>query len=314
MASPVIVFGPTGQVGSAVARVAGERGAEVWLAMRTTSKSIPDLTKEEEKKGNFHRVQADLQDPATVAQAVTTSGAKRAFIYLVHGAEDHLQGAITAMKQAGIEFVVFLSSFTILVDRALRDIPSSDLLAYMHGQIEANLEDAFGPGGYVAVRPGCFMTNLLSEKAGIAANRVKLYGGTFEQDNIHPSDIGRAIGNILVSGPRHGHKNVVYLYGPEVLSLHQAVARIGKALGKDDLSITPIGPTEGYDNYIKLGMPPPYAKFMVDCLSTAGPDKGNGERFPNYEEGVRNVELYAGKPATTLEEWVKDNRGLFAGQ
>ncbi|KAK8079427.1 hypothetical protein PG997_007245, partial [Apiospora hydei] len=293
MASKVIVFGPTGQVGSAVARTAAECGAEVWLAMRTTSKSIPGLSKEQEAKGPFHRVQADLQDPATVTEAVKKSGAKRAFIYLVHGAQDHLQGAITAMKAAGVEFVVFLSSFTIL--------------------IEANLDDAFGPGGYVAVRPGCFMTNLLSEKAGIAAGHVELYGGSFEQDNIHPSDVGRVIGNILVSGPRHGHKNIVYLYGPEVRSLHESVARIGEALGKADLTITPVGPTEGYDNYIKLGMPPPYAQFMVDCLSTAGPDKGDGSRFPNYEEGVRNVQLYAGKPATTLEDWVTENKAIFAG-
>lgn len=48
------------------------------------------------------------------------------------------------------------------------------------------------------MRPGCFITNLLSEKNGIAANEVKLYGDTFEQDNITPSDVGRVIGSILV--------------------------------------------------------------------------------------------------------------------
>ncbi|RMZ81320.1 hypothetical protein DV737_g2603, partial [Chaetothyriales sp. CBS 132003] len=307
--APVIVFGPTGQVGSVAALTAAEHGAKVWLAMRDINKSIPGLTKDLEKAGGFERIQADLQVPETVNQAVKTSGAKRAFIYLVHGSSDHQKGAITAMKEAGIEFVVFLSSFTIPTNQGLRDIASSDLIPYAHAQAEANLDDIFGPENYVAVRPGCFITNLLSEKKGIAANEVKLYGGTFEHDNIAPSDIGKAIGNILVSGPRNGQKKV-YLYGPEIRSIYDSIAKIGQVLGKD-LAITSIGLKERYDSYIALGMPPMVAKYMVETLSTKGPDKGNGERFPNYEEGVSNVKLYTGKPATTFEDWVKENKAMF---
>lgn len=305
----VIVFGPTGQVGSVAARTAAEYGANVWLAMRDTNKSIPGLSKDLEKSGGFYRIQADLQEPETVSQAVKTSSAKRAFIYLVHGASDHLKSAIEAMKAAGIEFVVFLSSFTISTNQRLREIASSDLIPHVHAQVEANLDDIFGPDNYVAVRPGCFITNLLSEKNGIALDKVKLYGGTFEQDNIAPSDIGRVIGNILVSGPRNGQKKV-YLYGPEILSIHDSIAKVGKVLGKD-LAITTLGPEEGYDNYIGLGMPPTYAKYMVETLSSRGPDKGNGERFPNYEEGVSNVRLYTGKLATSLEDWVTENKAIF---
>jgi nucleoside-diphosphate-sugar epimerase len=306
----VIIFGPTGQVGSVAARTAAELGAKVWLAMRDTKKSIPGLSEDMEKSGNVQRVQADLQDPETVSQAVKTSGAKRAFIYLVHGASDHLKGTIAAMKDAGIEFVVFLSSFTILTDKNLRDIPSSDILPHVHAQIEANLEDTFGLENYVAIRPGCFITNLLSEKNGIVANKVEMYGGDFEQDNVVPSDIGKVVGNVLVSGPRDGQKKV-YVYGPEVLSIHDSIAKIGKTLGKD-LSITALGSKEGYERYLSFGMPDAYAKYMTETLSTKGPDKGNGERFPNYKEGVNNVKLYTGKSGTTLEEWVKDNKAIFA--
>lgn len=305
----VIVFGPTGQVGSAVSRTAAEKGAEVWLAMRDTNKTIPGLAEDVEKNGRVHRIQADLLDPESVTHAVKTSGAKRAFLYLVHGAPDHLKGSIAAMKSAGIEFVVFLSSFTIYINQALRDIEQSDLLAHMHGQVEANLEDTFGPEHYVAVRSGCFITNLLSEKKGITQGKVELYGGDFEQDNIVPRDLGNVIGNILVSGSRDGQK-IVYAYGPEILTIHDSIAKIGTALGKD-LSITPLGPKEGYEKYVNNGMPGLYAKFMVDTLAGKGPDKGNGERFPYYEEGVRNVEVYTGKPGTTLENWVKENKVIF---
>ncbi|KAK6069960.1 hypothetical protein SCUP234_10375 [Seiridium cupressi] len=310
MTSSVIVFGPTGQVGSIVAQTAAEQGAHVWLAMRDPTRNIRGIAKDQEEAAGFRRIQADLQKPETVTQAVITSGAKRAFIYLVHGAPDHLQGAIAAMKAAGIEFVVFLSSFTILTNQPLRDINPSELLAYVHGQVEANLHDTFGPGHYTAVRSGCFATNLLSEKSGIVASNVKLYGGTFEQDNIVPSDIGKVIGSILVSGPRNGQKNVIYLYGPKIQSIHESIVTIGEVLGKD-LSITTLGPKEGYDNYISHGMPAQYADFMVKTLSTKGPDKGHGERFPRYKEGASNVELYTSKPATTLEDWVKENKALF---
>lgn len=305
----VIIFGPTGQVGSAAARTAGELGAKVWLAMRDTSKSIPGLTKESEAAGDYHRIQADLEKPETVSQAIKTSGAKRAFIYLVHHASDHLHGTITAMKEAGVEFVVFLSSFTIPANKGFREIPSADLIPYVHAQVEANLDDVFGSDHYVAVRPGCFVTNLLWDKAGIVANDVKLYGAEFSQDNIVPSDIGSVIGNIIVSGPKNGQKKV-YLYGPEILSWYDSIVKIGKVLQKD-LKVTVVGPKEGYDKFISVGMPPVFADYMVKTMGTKGTDKGNGERFLNYEEGVSNVTLYTGQKPTSLEEWVTQNKAIF---
>ncbi|EUC46835.1 hypothetical protein COCMIDRAFT_4123 [Bipolaris oryzae ATCC 44560] len=302
----VIIFGPTGQVGSAAARTAGDLGAKVWLAMRDTSKSIPGLTKE--SAGDFHRIQADLNKPQTVSQAIRTSGAKRAFIYLIHHEYEHLHDAITAMKNEGVEFIVFLSSFTIYTNQALRAISPHDLLPFVHAQVEASLEELFGPDKYVAVRPGCFATNLLSTRDGILANDVRLYGAEFEQDNIVPSDIGSVIGNIIVSGSK-GQK-IVYLYGPEVLSIRDSVARIGSVLQKD-LKIATLCPEEAYQKYIKRGMPPSFAEYMVKTLGTKGPDKGDGKRFPHYEEGVRNMALYTGRPPMSLEEWVRQNKTIF---
>ena len=53
---PVIVFGPTGQVGSVAALTASTLGTTVWLAMRNTSKPIPSLSQLAEKEGRFQRV------------------------------------------------------------------------------------------------------------------------------------------------------------------------------------------------------------------------------------------------------------------
>ena len=140
---------------------------------------------------------------------------------------------------------------------------------------------------------------------------MRQYGGVFEQDNICPGDIGRVSGNILVSGPRNGHRKV-YIYGPEILSLHDSVVRIGKTLERD-VEVEAIGTEEAWNNYISSGLPEPYAKYLIRVLGTKGPDKGFGERFPQYHEGVNNVKLYTGRPSTSFEDWVKENEALFIG-
>ena len=305
----VIVFGPTGQVGSVTALTAAEQGAQVWLAMRDTTKAIPGLKKDMEAAGNFHRVQADLQEPETVSHAVKTSGAKRAFIYYLHGSFDHMRAVLEALKSAGVDFVVFLSSFTIHLDKKLRDIAADDIIPYVHAQAEANLDDVFGSDHYVALRAGAFATNLMHERKGIAAGQVSLYGGEFQQDNISPSDIGRVSGHVLVSGPRNGQQKV-YIYGPEILSLRDSVVRIGKILDKD-IKVTALSREEVWNNYIASGLPESYAKHLIETLGTKGPDKGHGERFPNYDEGVNNVKLYTGRPSTSFEDWVRENKAEF---
>ena len=129
----VIVFGPTGGVGSVVAIAAHENGAKVVLAMRDTSKSIPGLSSEHESSGSYERVQADLLNAESVSNAVRSTSAKSAFIYLAHGAPDHMRKTIEALKDGGIEFVVFLSSFT--VDGKLEDIPQTEIISWMHAGV-----------------------------------------------------------------------------------------------------------------------------------------------------------------------------------
>ncbi|RAR07918.1 ubiquitin-conjugating enzyme E2 6 [Stemphylium lycopersici] len=199
--------------------------AKVWLAMLDTTKSIPSLTKEAGGVGDDHRVAADLEKPETVTQAIKISGAKRAFIYLVHHASDHLHGA------------------------------------------------------------------------------------EFEQDNIAPSDVGRTACNVIVSGAKNGQK-IMYLYGPEMLSLHESIVRIGKAPHKD-VKITNLGPEEMYKGHLGFGMLSSFVDYMVKNMGIKGPDNGNGEQFPYYEERVRNVSLYTGKPPRRLEAWVRLNKAVF---
>jgi uncharacterized protein YbjT (DUF2867 family) len=303
--SSVIVFGPTGGVASVAALTAREHGAKVFLAMRDTQKQIPGLSTKQEQEGGFERIQADLTNPDSVAAAVKASGAKRAFTYLAHGTSDHMRATLTAMKSAGIEFVVFLSSYTIAGEA--KDVAPAEVIAYLHAQVELVLDEIFGPEQYVALRPGNFITNLLRFKKGIDAGEVKIWAPDFQFDCITPGDMGRVGGTILVHGPKNGQKKV-YLYGPRLIPQGDAIKTIGKIIGKD-VKLTMINEEEAVEQFLASGVPKPFAEYMVQHAASASIKLADRAC---YEIGQENVELYTGKPATKFEDWVEANKGLFS--
>lgn len=306
----VIVFGPTGNIASVAAKTAQEEGAKVYLAMRDPTKSIQGLSADEEKAGGFERVKADMTQPDTVTAAIKETGAKSAFFYVAHGMPDHMKSTLQALKNAGVEFVVFLSSFTI-ADRPLQDIEASDIIPYIHAQVEINLEEVYGPDAYVAVRPGAFATNTLFWKSGIAAGEVKVHAPDGLFDYITPNDMGVVSGKILAKGKQDGEK-IVYLFGPEMVSQRQAALTIGKALGKE-IKVTALDQEGSIQMYMTGGrMPPVVAKYLTERLGDL--EKGLDSRavHPAYKKGVENIPEYAGRPSTTFEEWAKNNTQLFA--
>lgn len=301
----VIIFGPTGSVASVAARTAQENGAKVFLAMRDIQKPIPGLSAEQERKGGFERIQADMTSPDSVAAAVNISGTKRAFTYLAHGTSDHMRATLTALKSAGIEFVVFLSSYTIAGEP--RDVPLSEVIPYVHAQVKISLDEIFGPDNYVALRPGGFATNLLRFKQGIEAGEVKLYAPGFKFDCITPIDMGRVGGTILVQGPRNGQRKV-YLYGPQVIAQGDAIVVIGKIIGKD-IKVTALCEQEALDQYTQAGIPKPMAEYMV---RKSGSTSNELADRACYDIGVENVQLYTGESSMGFKEWVEANKGLFS--
>lgn len=304
----VIVFGPTGNNGSVAAQTAHQNGAKVWLAMRDPSKAIPGLTPAAEKAGNYSRVQADLSKPDTVAAAVKTAGATRAFIYVAQGTPDYMKGTAEALKAAGVEFVVLLSSSTI-GHTPHADVPPSEFIPYTHARLEVTLDEVYGPDGYVAVRPGGFATNLLRQREGIRAGEVKMYGPGFKIDCITPVDLGGVIGTILAEGPRDGQRKV-FVYGPQILSQKQGLEIIGEVLGKE-VKVSGIVAEEALAQYLAKGAPKPMAEYMIRSLGDTDPELEDGSWLAHYKEGMENVKKYTGKPPTGFREWVEANSELF---
>lgn len=319
MSNPnVIIFGPTGSIGSTAARVANEQGAKVFLAMRDISKSIPGLSSDQEREGGFERIQADLMDAESVKAAVAKSEAKHAFIYLLFGAKDGMRPIIEALKSSGIEFVVFLSSSSVTSQSVgkdgLKSVPPSDFIAFSHAQVEINLENIFGKGGYVAVRPSYFSSNTLQWRSMVRAGEVKLVGPNVTFDYIAPSDISRVCAGFLVRGAKTPDgspvPSFVTLCGPKMLSQKEVVAAIGKAIGKE-LAIKSVGEEEGVEVFKANGIPENIARDLVQKLISRSEsnDRLYGEDL--YAEAAANVEKYSGQSSTELAQWALENKEQF---
>ena len=313
--SKTIIFGPTGHVGSATARAAQQHGAKVFLAMRNPEKRIPHLSVEQEQAAGFERIQADLTKPDTIRAAVTKTGAKHAFIYTVFSTADNMRSSIEALKSAGIEFVVLLSSIAIQSESIddLKSIPPSNFVAYAHAQVEINLAEIFGHGGFVAVRPGYFASNSMQWKTMIEAGEVKILYPDAKFDWISPEDIGRVCGVLAAGGSEVAREqNAISLYGPELISLRDAVAIMGSVFGKD-IKVTELNEQDGLEAMKVSGIPEPVAKHLVKVLRTKMGLEESDELSVDQanEEAGDNILKYSGNMPTRFEQWTAENKHEF---
>jgi len=297
----VIVFGPTGAVGGAAALEASKRGAKVWLAMRDTNKAIDGITSEQERDGKFIRVKADLSDPETVKQAVQLSGAKAAYVYLIL-VPGGIKGALKAMKEAGIEYVVFLSSFTVKKGAAIREIHPEALIPYVHAQGEVALEDI--SMAHTALRPGYFASNPFKMGMDDSKTPCEIYAyvdGKNTVDNIVPNDIGRVAGAVLVERPSTTSKEAIYLYGLTLMTELEMCNTI-KDLFPKEVKVIQQTPEEWAERMKAKGVPP----LVVQDLVEAQKDQ-HGELYSGLipQEGAANIRKYSGYEPTSFEDFVK---------
>jgi uncharacterized protein YbjT (DUF2867 family) len=293
----VLIFGATGDVGSSAALQAHKQKAKVFLAVRDVKKSISNLN------GIFlEKVQADLTKPETIKAAVNQTGAQTAFIYAVFGTDDGMRPTLLALKQAGVESVVLLSSFTI--EGSPRQVRPADFIAWHHAQVEIALEDIFGIENFTAIRPVYFASNIFQQKSGIIKGLVEIPNPEAEFDWISPSDVGRVCGNILVHGTA---QHVVPLVGAEQMALKDAVAVISETLGIK-IETKKIEADQALQNILKIGVPPPVATWMInDVMHNASA----AFHATHYEEAVGNIIKYTGQHPVKFQQWVEENRNMF---
>lgn len=295
----VIIFGPTGAVGRSAAQEASSRGAKVWLAMRDTSKPIPGL---DESKGSFSRIQADLTDTASITKAVQESKAKAAFFYLIHGAKDGMKSAVSTMKDAGIEYAVFLSSFTLHPEKELSSYKPEEFIPYLHARVELSLEEA--SLAHTALRPGYFAYNLFNnfmDRKSEPWTVTALDGEKNLGDCIVPSDIGRVGGAVLVNRPSEKEKERIYIYGPKKLDLKEQVDVVKKVTGKEIKMV--YQDEDAYKNtLLGKGFPPGIVNYFLKVTK----DGSDADRFPEYDTAKSNVKDYSGHESTSFDDFVQE--------
>lgn len=256
--------------------------------------------------------------PADVSRVVHETGAQAAFIYAVRS-NDSMRGAITALRDAGIQHIVFLSTSQVktagTIKGDIRSISRDHFIPWQHAQVEVGLEELGIP--HTALRAGFFASNPLRIYLDRSAEpkQVNLLAPGILHDPIDPADIGRAAGALLVN-PRidtidnqtaNGstpYKDVVYLNGPALLSQTEQWDIINHELakvGKPPVKLNHITVEQYLNNLAALHVPEEVAKSLAKSMVETRAIYS----AEDYEKSRGNVELLTGRKATSFEDFVK---------
>nr|GAT46436.1 predicted protein [Mycena chlorophos] len=309
----VLVFGPTGDVGGLVALEAHNRGAKVWLAMRDITKPIPAIPTDVEKTGNFVRVQADLSDAASVARAVAESGVKAVYMYIVHGGADFGRAALQVMRDNGVEYVVFLSSYSVKGEgNALRALPPTNWIPYEHAQVEITIEDIGFPY-FTTLRPAWFASNYFRTGLDRSAKPPKaiLIAGYEDKrlfDNVTPEDVGAVGGAVLVERPSD-RKETIWICGPDTCSPKEGWELVKKVTGRTDIETILVPAEQFIAATVAKGIP----QVLVDSLlSSYERWQGGYEAEPEFKVGMANIAKYAGRAPMTFVQYLEAHKAEWA--
>ncbi|KAF9875124.1 family ergot alkaloid biosynthesis protein [Colletotrichum karsti] len=297
-ASIVIIFGAAGAIGRAAAIEANARGCRVFLAMRDTKKPIPGLSRELEEKSSFTRIQADLLDPNSIRNAISNSGATIAFTYAVHTAQDAMRSAFGAMKEAGIQRVVFLSSYTVYPDVETA-IAGTRPIASLHGRAEKSLVESGLP--HTILRPMFFSSNISGDAEDVKNGEVYVLRPGSISDYIAPEDIGYVAGATLAE--QTTESRIIPLCGPELLSQREAWNIVSQELGRE-IKVKEVDEAEFL---ARQKVPPPLARNLADYW-LEGED--TSVRYPSelYKEASGNIQKYTGREPTKFAAWIKAHK------
>ena len=233
-------------------------------------------------------MKSDLRDPLSYPTLFTS--VERVFFYAPHQGSTPVTEMMQAMKSAGVQRVVFLSS------KWVQDWPE-ELFARMH----APLEEAVKTAGlsYTFLRPGNFSSNVFMHWMGEvrATGAVSLVRPNAQSAPIAPEDIA-AVGvtalmtdELLNASPP--------LTGPRSMSQQEQIDVRNEA--RESAGKVPIRAqlksAEDWKTAAIQHMPAVVADALLRMW----------ENTDGKPERVQNTERLTGKPATTFEAWVEKN-------
>jgi uncharacterized protein YbjT (DUF2867 family) len=257
MAERYVVFGATGHVGGIVAARLLEAGKRVKAVARTAEK-LKALA------GRGAEVAAgSVDDPAFVRR--TLEGAEAAFVLLppnfapgIRAFQDRTAAVLgDALEAARVPYSLSLSS--IGADQPAGNGP----IAGLH-VLEQRL-DRIPNHSPLHLRPGYFFENHLGsigmiKSMGLVGSALR---GELKMAQIASKDIGEAAARRLRALDWKG-RNVQELQGERDLTMAEAAAIIGKAIGNPALKYVQFPYPDALQGMVKMGLPQEMAALYVD--------------------------------------------------
>ncbi|MEO8444771.1 MAG: SDR family oxidoreductase [Gammaproteobacteria bacterium] len=282
----LLLTGVTGKTGGASAQALLKKGVPLRAIVRNAEKAAAL------KAAGVELVIGDVTDKAVLEKAMV--GVDKAFMTMPNG-EKQLElekQFIDVAKQAGVKHIVKMSSMEAVAN-AKAPIPK------IHYASEQYLQ---GSGlDWTMIKPNFFMQNFLGS-AGTIKEQGKFFlpmgeGKTAMADT---RDIGACVA-VVMTAP--GHAGQMYeITGPEVLSFADAAARFSKVLGRKI-------------EYVHVPMPA-YRQTLARFLTNEWHLNAVCELFQEIADGhdlhiTDTVQKLTGKPATSLEQFVRDHQAAF---
>ncbi|WP_440106935.1 NmrA family NAD(P)-binding protein [Streptosporangium sp. H16] len=292
----VLVIGATGAIGSALVDrlIPDHREGRLRLAVATRR---PDAAAWSRERGVEVR-RLDLDEAETTGlQAVRPAFADVDRVFLLTGYDVRMlarsKAAVDAAKAEGVSHVVHVgvsaAEDTTIVHFA------------WHQLVEAYIERS--GLGHTHLRPASFMQNLrLSVGApGVLTHFV----GEARPNWVDVADIAEVAATVLRDpGPHAGR---AYDLAAEAASLSEITELLGKVTGRP-WRYEPAEPRVFYENMVAAGADPVY----MACVRNVFERTRNGSLIE--PDGVfGTIEAVAGRPATSLREFLESNRALFSG-
>jgi uncharacterized protein YbjT (DUF2867 family) len=273
-----LVTGSTGNAGSEVVRALVQAGGDVRALVRSADRAASVPAGAEPFVG-------DLNRPETLPLDGVTG------VFLLSGYRD-LPAALAAMRRAGVERVVLLSS------SAVPGGDRSNAVARYHIESEAAVRES--GLAWTMLQPNSFMTNTYQWLPQLqAGDLVRAPFAGVRVATIDPADIGGVAARALVSAEHEGRS--YRLSGPESLLPADRLAILARVLERP-LRFEGQSDKEARAE-MSAAMPPEYVDAFFSFFVDGKLD----------ESEVRpTVESVLGRPPRSFEDWAQEHAGAFS--
>ncbi|GAC1324474.1 MAG: SDR family oxidoreductase [Mycobacteriales bacterium] len=282
----ILVTGATGTVGGHLVAELDKAGAPMRALVRSPEKA-------DTLKGyNVAIATGDLAQPQTLPAAL--AGVDRVFLLSPPAREQ------PALEKALIDAAVAAGSKQHIVKLAvIGHAPEGPVLGRNHAEVVDHLKASGLP--YTVLAPSSYMQNLLRGAATIQGQgAIYQPAGSGAISHIDARDIAAVAAHVLTTD---GHEGKDYaLTGPAALTYTEVAEILTGVLGRQ-VTYVDVAPEQARQGMLAAGMD----EWLVGALLELSDIYKAGYATTITDE----VTKATGRPARTVEEFVRDHRGAF---